>query len=265
VPQPAHLDPSAYSAEGGPWAALLIHGFTGSVAETRPMGEYLAARGVTVRCPLLPGHGTTPLHLTRIHWQAWAEAVESALGELQRRCQSVFVGGLSLGSLLTLWLGAWHPELAGLIVMAPAVKVKDWRIPLTLVLRYVLKYKPKGSIGDSDLGDPEAISRIWCYDETPIWGASEVYLLQRRVLKLLPHVGLPVLIFQGRRDKDLVPQAAQILYDKVASTDKTIVWLEHSGHNVLADGEREALWARSYDWMLTRLPAANQDRKREIP
>ncbi len=111
MPQPAHLDPSAYSAEGGPWGALLIHGFTGSVAETRPMGEYLAARGVTVRCPLLPGHGTTPLHLTRIHWQAWAEAVESALGELQRRCTAVFVGGMSLGSLLTLWLGAKHPEI----------------------------------------------------------------------------------------------------------------------------------------------------------
>src|SRR4030042_44116 len=98
MPQPAHLDPSAYSAEGGPWGVLLIHGFTGSVAETRPMGEYLAARGATVNCPLLPGHGTTPLDLTRIHWRAGAETVEAALKELQSCCQAVFVGGLSLGS-----------------------------------------------------------------------------------------------------------------------------------------------------------------------
>jgi carboxylesterase len=54
MPQPAHLDPGAFRADGGPVGALLIHGFTGSVAETRPMGEYLAARGLTVRCPLLP-------------------------------------------------------------------------------------------------------------------------------------------------------------------------------------------------------------------
>jgi carboxylesterase len=256
MPQPAHLDPSAYSAGGGPWGVLLIHGFTGSVAETRPMGEYLAARGLTVRCPLLPGHGTTPLHLTRIRWQAWAETVESALDELQHRCQSVFVGGLSLGALLTLWLGARRPEIAGLIVMASAIKIRDRRMPLALGLRYVLKYNPKGSKGDSDLGDPQAVDRIWCYDETPVWGASEVYLLQRRVRKLLPRIGQPVLIFQGRRDKQLDLRGAQITYDKVASTDKTLVWLENSGHNVLADGEREALWAQSYDWMLARLPAA---------
>jgi esterase/lipase len=89
---------------------------------------------------------------------------------------------------------------------------------------------------------------------TPVWGASEVYLLQRRVRKLLPRVGQPMLIFQGRRDKHLDPQAAQIVYDAVASADKTLVWLENSGHNVLADGEREALWAQSYAWMLARLP-----------
>jgi len=263
MPQPAHLDPSAYSADGGSCGALLIHGFTGSVAETRPMGEYLAARGLTVRCPLLPGHGTTPLDLTRIRWQAWAETVESALDDLQRRCQAVFVGGLSLGSLLTLWLGATRPGIAGLIVMAPAIKLQDRRMPLTLGLRYLLKYNPQGGMGDSDLpalagrpgGDPQAGERIWCYDETPLWGASEVYLLQRRVCKLLPRIDQPVLIFQGRRDKHLNPQAAQIVHDRVASTDKTLVWLESSGHNVLADGEREALWARSYDWMLSRLPA----------
>jgi len=258
MPQPAHLDPSAYNADGGPWGALLIHGFTGSVAETRPMGEYLAARGLTVRCPLLPGHGTTPLRLTRIRWQAWAEAVESALDELQCRCRAVFVGGLSLGSLLTLWLGARRPEIAGLIVMAPAIKVQDRRIPLTLGLRYVLKYNPKGSMGDSDLGDPQASDRIWCYDDTPLWGASEVYLLQRRVRKLLPRIVQPVLIFQGRRDKHLDPQAARIVYEAVASPDRTLVWLENSGHNVLADGEREALWAQSYDWMLARLPAEHE-------
>lgn len=255
MPQPAHLDPSAYSAGGGSCGVLLIHGFTGSVAETRPMGEYLAARGFTVRCPLLPGHGTTPLHLTRIRWQAWAEAVESALDDLQRCCQAVFVGGLSLGSLLTLWLGARRPEIPGLIVMAPAIKLQDRRMPLTLGLRYLLKYNPQGAMGDSDLGDPGASDRIWCYDDTPLWGASEVYLLQRRVCKLLSRIGQPVLIFQGRRDKHLDPQAAQIVHDRVASTDKTLVWLENSGHNVLADGEREALWAQSYDWMLSRLPA----------
>ena len=71
MPQPESLNPGAYSADGGPVGALLIHGFGGSAAETRPMGEYFAAQGLTVRCPLLTGHGTTSEDLIGIRWQMW--------------------------------------------------------------------------------------------------------------------------------------------------------------------------------------------------
>jgi carboxylesterase len=249
MPQPECLDPSAYAANGDPVGALLIHGYTGSVAETRPMGEYLANLGLTVRCPLLPGHGTAPQDLTHIRWQVWAGAVESALNELEGRCETVFVAGLSLGSLLTLWLGAKHAEIAGLIPTAPAIRVQSRLISLTLGLRYLFKYNPLGPIED-DLGDPEAMQRIWCYDRLPMWGAGEVYLLQREARRALPRIHQPILIFQGRRDVQLHPQAAQEVYDNVASQDKTLIWLENSGHNVLADGERESVWARSYEWMM---------------
>jgi len=252
MPQPAHLNPSAYAADGGPLGALLIHGFTGSVAETRPLGEYLAARGLTVRCPLLPGHGTTPQALTRIRWQDWAGEVEGSLRELQRRCSTVFVGGLSLGALLTLWLGAEHAEIAGLVAMAPAVRVRNRLMPLALGMRYLFKYNPVGGMGDQDLGDPEAAGRIWCYDETPLWGAGEVYRLQRCVRRALPRIRQPILIFQGRRDAQLPPEAAQGVYDGVQSADKTLVWLGHSGHNLLADGERESVWAQIHNWVMER-------------
>ena len=254
MPQPLHLDPSAYAADNGPVGALLIHGYTGSVAETRPMGEYLAGQGLSVRCPLLPGHGTTPEDLTRIRWQSWAAEVEAGLQELQDRCETVFAGGLSLGSLLALWLGMERPEITGLITMAPVIQVQNRLLPLTPVARYVLKYNPGGAIGDEDLGDPQAINRIWCYDETPLWGAAETYLLQREVRKGLSRIRQPILIFQGRNDATLSPQAAEILYEGLASSDKTLVWLEHSGHNLLVDGEREAVFQQSHAWMLDRLP-----------
>jgi carboxylesterase len=259
MPQPPHLDPSSYAANGGPLGILLIHGYTGSVAETRPMGEYLAAQNWTVRCPLLPGHGTTAEDLTRIRWQAWAGHVEAAFRDLQGRCDHVFVGGLSMGSLLALWLGVEHPEIVGLIPMAPVVKVRNRLLPLTLVLRYLLKYDPTGGIGDEDLVDPEAIHRVWAYDETPLWGAAELYLLQRRVRSSLSQIQQPLLIFQGRHDTQLPPAAAQMVYDSVSSTDKELVWLEHSGHNLLVDGEREAVWEQSHTWMMDHLPATRSE------
>jgi carboxylesterase len=220
------------------------------------MGEYLATRDWTVRCPLLSGHGTTPEDLTRIRWQTWVSEVEAALRDLQSRCDTVFVGGLSMGSLLALWLGVEHPEVAGLIPMAPVIKVRNRLLPLTLLLRYLLKYDPFGGIGDEDLVDPEAIHRVWAYDKTPLWGASELYLLQRWVRSTLSQIQQPVLIFQGRHDGSLPPEAAQMVYDGVSSTDKTLVWLEHSGHNLLVDGEREWVWEQSHTWLMGHLPAA---------
>ena len=252
MPQPANLSPGAYEAEGGPVGALLIHGFTGSAAETSPMGRYLAARGMAVQCPLLPGHGTSPEDLTRIRWQAWAGEVEAALEALRERCEEVFVGGLSLGSLLALWLAHRHPHVAGLIAMAPAIKLQTRLLPLTLGLRRVWRYNPLGPVGDDDLSDPESSERVWCYDQTPLWGAGEVYLLQRRVRRALPAIRQPILIFQGRRDGQLDPGAAQLLYDRIGSADKTLVWLENSGHNILADGERESVWEQSHRWICER-------------
>ncbi|MCL7455549.1 MAG: alpha/beta fold hydrolase [Anaerolineae bacterium] len=256
MPQPEHLDPSAYAAGGGAIGVLLIHGFPGSAAETRPMGEYLADRGLTVRCPLLPGHGTRPEDLIGVRWQAWAAEAEAALVDLQARCREVFVGGLSLGSLLTLWLGAGHAEITGLVPMAPAVKIDSPLVPLTVALRHVIKYVPPAALPKGDLADPKASDRIWCYDKTPMWGAGEVYRLQREVLQALPEIRQPVLIFQGRLDTSVDPQAAQILYDRIGSADKELVWLEQSGHNLLVDAEREKVWARSYEWMMAHTEKA---------
>lgn len=250
MPQPKHLEPGVYAADGGTVGVLLIHGYTGSVVEVRPMGEYLVQRGLTVRCPLLSGHGTNPQELTRIRWQEWGNEVEAELSNLRERCETAFVGGLSLGSLLTLWLGSRHPEIAGLIVMAPAIEFRNRLAPLALGLRHLIKYDPFRSLGDADLVDPEGIERNWCYDELPLWGVGEVFLLRRLVANALPMVQQPLLIFQGRNDAQLTSDAPRIVHDGVASTDKTLVWLERSGHNLLVDGEREAVWAQSYAWMM---------------
>jgi carboxylesterase len=253
MPQPDHLDPSAYAADRGPVGVLLIHGYTGAVTDVRDLGEYLAAQGLSVRCPLLAGHGTTPEELTRVRsWRVWASEVEAALLELRGCCDIVFAGGLSTGSLLALWLGAHHPELAGLMVMAPAIKLRNPLAPTTLVMRRFLKYSPLGAVGDDDLRDPEAIDRLWCYDTTPLWGAGEVYLLGRHVRGILPDIGQPLLIIQGRHDAQVAAQAAPMILDAAASTDKTLVWLDHSGHNLLADGERESVWARCHAWIRER-------------
>ena len=47
-----------FEAAGGPVGAVLCHGLTGMPGSLHAWGEQLAAAGLTVRVPRLPGHGT---------------------------------------------------------------------------------------------------------------------------------------------------------------------------------------------------------------
>src|SRR3954467_4041821 len=97
----------------GPDACLLLHGLTGSPAEVRPVGEALAQAGFRVLGPMLPGHGTSPEDLYTVTREQMIHAAESALASLNG-ARRIFVGGLSMGALLTLHLAAKHQELAAI-------------------------------------------------------------------------------------------------------------------------------------------------------
>ncbi len=49
----------AYWFEGNDVGCLLVHGFTGTPQNVRPLADYLARRGLAVSAPRMPGHGTT--------------------------------------------------------------------------------------------------------------------------------------------------------------------------------------------------------------
>ena len=86
-----------YSHQGGPTGVLLCHGFTGSPGSLRPWAEYLAAEGLTVSLPRLPGHGTTWQEMNRTRWEDWYAEVDRAFGELQATSDDIFLMGLSMG------------------------------------------------------------------------------------------------------------------------------------------------------------------------
>ncbi len=244
-----HLDPSPFLLEGGPVGVLLIHGFTGSPPEMRLVGGYLHQRGFTVCGPLLPGHGTTVEDMNRCQWTDWTRHVEGALADLQARCETVFVGGLSMGAVLTLYLAAHHPELPGIITYSPAVWPADRLIYLTPILKYLIREKPKSDDSDSDLTDPEANLRLWSYEENPVFAAHEFLKLLRRVRQALPQTTCPILIIHSTLDTAIAPNSARLTYERVGSADKELVTLHNSGHCLTVDSEWEFVAEKTYEFI----------------
>src|SRR5262245_58641905 len=87
----------AFAVDGDGPGCLLLHGFTGTPAEMRPIGERLAASGYAVRAPLLPGHGALVEDLARTSWRDWFAAAEEDWTELGKRGKPRAVAGLSMG------------------------------------------------------------------------------------------------------------------------------------------------------------------------
>ncbi|MCZ7570540.1 MAG: alpha/beta fold hydrolase [Ardenticatenaceae bacterium] len=250
----AHLDPAPFFFEGGPTGIILTHGWTGAPPEMRPLGEFLAARGLTVFGVRLAGHGTEPAEMNATGWHDWYADLVVAYDRMRARCERVFAGGISMGSLLTLHLAAQHPHPpAGIILYAPAIQITDHRLPFTAVLRFFVKLAPKDESAH-DFVDPEGPLRVWSYEVNPVHGAYQLWRLKNRVRRELGQVTVPTLILHGRRDQIVYPAGAHEVYDRIASSDKTLHWFENSGHVITVDAEREQVWQATYDWIKARGP-----------
>ncbi len=242
-----HLDPAPFLLPAGPVGVLLIHGYTGSPPEMRLIGDYLHARGLTVSAPLLPGHGTSPEEMNRCRWRDWTDHASRALTQIKERCTTVFVGGLSMGSLITLYLAQERPEIRGAILYSPAVIVANRLIWLTPLMKHLIRQRPKSL--ESDLTDPQAGSRMWSYEVDPVAAAHELLKLQLRVRRGLARVTCPTLIFYSPLDTAIHPRSAHYTFERIGSSDKELVRLDHSGHGLTVDSEWQTVAERTYQFI----------------
>lgn len=121
---------TTYKIPGGNVGVLLMHGLCGTPAEMRFVANSLARQGYTVHCPQLAGHGGTIDDVKATTWQDWYASAEAALIEMRKTCQTVIVGGLSTGAILSLMLAARRPnDVQGLALLAPTMWLNGWLIP----------------------------------------------------------------------------------------------------------------------------------------
>jgi carboxylesterase len=216
------------------------------------LAEKFHEHGYTVSAPLLPGHGTQPEDLNHIHWQDWVQTGRETLEKLFETCEQVFVAGESLGGVLALYLASTEPRAAGVLLYAPAIRT------LMSKLDYLKLYL--GAPFVTQVGrDSLDCADVWQgYPGLPLKGIIQLMRFQSAVRGRLSHIDQPVLVFQGRKDTTVAPEAGEIIFEGISSEIKAHHWMENSSHVIVLDVELEQVAALSIQFIEQVLKQASK-------
>jgi carboxylesterase len=246
-PLPGTLLPGAepFEHEGGPVGVLLCHGFTGSPQTLRGWAEYLAAQGLTVSLPRLPGHGTRWQDMAQTSSDDWYAEVETAFSVLARRCEQTFVFGLSMGGCLALRLAETRGEaVRGLVLVNPSLAPDTRLFLLAPAMKYVLRSLPGIA---SDIKKPGA-SEVG-YDRVPVRAAATLPKLWKATVSALAQVSQPVLIYRSTVDHVVGPPSMQALLAGLPSGQVTVRELPDSYHVATLDNDAGTIFEGSVKFM----------------
>jgi carboxylesterase len=230
-----------FNFPGGPTAALLLHGFTGSPASMRAWGEYLAGAGITVRGPRLPGHGTRLQDMNMTTWQDWYAEADRSFRDLREQHDNVLVMGLSMGGTLALRLAEMNGhDVAGLVLVNPAVHTERWDRHLLPILQRFVGGWP-GIRNDIKKPGQDEVA----YPKIPMRAAHSLSQLWTVVRADIHLVDQPLLMFNSRIDHVVEPSNGDWITSHVSSGDFTRIHLEDSYHVATLDNDAELIFSES--------------------
>jgi carboxylesterase len=240
----APLIPGAepFRADGGPHGALVLHGFTGNPQSVKGVARALAATGLAVECPLLPGHGTAIEDMLDTTWADWSGAAEAALDALRARLPDggrVVVMGLSMGGTLATWLATRHADLAGVAVVNPLVE------PSAELREMVAAAVAGGTevfdgIG-SDIAAPDVEESA--YPGNPLRPLLTLLDAVEALQPDLERIACPVLVLTSREDHVVPPSNSDHLARSVSGPVERVM-LERSYHVATLDYDRDLVEER---------------------
>ncbi len=220
--------------EGNEVGVIIIHGGGGGTcADLKPLAEALHQKeGWTVRLPLLPGFGTTPEDLRLTPISVWKSFLDEEIKVLKQKCKKVFVGGHSMGGLLSLFLATKH-KLNGIFSISAPKSIKGAAVKLAPVFSLIIKYHPT----EAERFRRETHGEWVGYDLIPINIVKKMKSLLNEVKRILHQVTCPALLMQGRLDTVIGKRSMDYIFDNIKSQKKKRVWLERMGHPILFSAE----------------------------
>jgi len=217
IPPKEYINPSTGKYKTG---VLLIHGLLDTPFSLLNLFEHFKEKNCLVRSILLPGHGTVPGDLLDITSETFIKTTQYAIDSFKEDVENVYIAGHSTGGNLALLATKTNPQLKGLILLAPAIKMK-------LLLARFCHIPPKFSSLLSPLNwvIKTLETDYGKYQSIAFNGVHQVYRLSKSILesKKPPWTDVPIHMVLTEDDEVVCPKASKALFNKNTHKDSRLI------------------------------------------
>jgi len=243
---------------------VIVHGFGEHSGRYVHVAEELTRNGYAVSTFDLRGHGQSQGE-PRAFVRSFDEHLDDLghfLSHVRQRHPGLplFLFGHSMGgTIAALFAIARGPEIRGLLLSGPSLKLSDKYSPSLIRLAKILSIVfPKLRLLKLDAGavsrDPEVVENyvsdpLVYHGGVPARTGAELNRAMERIRQRMEVLRLPLLIMHGTDDLLADPEGSRQLYERAESGDKALRLYEGLYHEILNEPERAQVLSDMIEWL----------------
>lgn len=240
---------------------VLSHGYMAAPLEVRALAEHLCAKGYAVYGLRLPGHGTAPADLARVHWEDWLETFNHGYALMRTLTKRVVFGGFSMGAGLAL-LAASEREasLRGVFAIDAPLYLRNYLVHLVPSMVRMSAFLKRIRVEHTEweylANEPE--NPHINYTRNPLHGLRQLGQAMDAMKARLPLIAAPTLIVQGSADPVVTPASGWDIFARVGTPHKQLRVFERGRHGIVNGEGAEDIFDAVHqflDWALAKTPA----------
>jgi alpha-beta hydrolase superfamily lysophospholipase len=249
--------------EGSKGTIVIAHGYADHSGRYQHTADYFVQQGYAVYALDHRGHGQSrgetfgyferfeQLSDDLRHLMEWARSEE--------RVGPLFLLGHSMGGLLSLYT-VIHAQamLKGLVLSGPLFPTSSTiALPMRILARTLSVIAPHTgtlAVDSSTISkDPEVVEAYNAdpnvyHGKIPARVGAEWIAAADYTKANFSRITLPMLILHGSADRLVVPASSQVIYDGVASPDKTLKFYDGLYHEIMNEPEKQRVLADMWVW-----------------
>jgi acylglycerol lipase len=258
----------SWHPKGAPRAVLVIHhGLKSYSDHYAELARRLVARGIAVYAYDMRGHGRSAgQRATLGDFEDLVSDLSLFIARVRVRegPRPLFVMGHSVGgAVVTLYTVEQKPNIAGLILLAPAIRID--RMPLeaaaTPFTATTNPYLPVVDVPDEYFSrSPEIVAEMGkdpliYHPAGPALTAGGLLSALETIWTHADEIEVPLLALHGTGDKATDPRGSADIVQRARSADRTLLLYRGLYHDLVREPERDQVMGDIESWLSRHVPA----------